>query len=1094
MLAYLCSHHFPTVADRKYAAGHFVFCLYFMLVSVSIGSAQQPKHRKGADHRSKRVTKSMAGQAAEQSGSILASDIRRPGALLIPVPKQLEKEGLRINLEEKDSPLEAQRFYVHKRVPPGQTAIPVEKYAAALRHIQKMPRYSTTSRRILPPASASQSPATSSLDTPWTRLGPGNIGGRVRALLIDPGTPTTMYTAGVAGGVWKTVNGGASWSSTTDLIANLAVNSLAMDPNNSQVIYAGTGEAYFNGDAVRGNGIFKTTDGGSTWIQLTSTANNPTFYYVSKIAVSNVDSSHVYAAFYSRNFVPLGGVVRSLDGGSTWSVVLDANRPCYDLAMRTDQASDYIFASCGSFVQSTIYRNTDAAGSGTWSSVQTDPRMGLTSLAIAPSNQNVIYALASDNGIQPGIYQLGLLAVYRSTSSGDAGSWTVRVDNTNANQLNTLLLSNPLEANLFECGFGSSDLFFNQGWYDNIIAVDPVDPNKVWAGGVDLFRSDDGGQNWGVASYWWADPNLNSSFAHADQHAIVFHPAYNGTSNQTMFVGNDGGVFQTSNARSATAIGLGVCDPAASSITWTALNHDLAITQFYDGVAFPGGKTYFGGTQDNGTDLGSDAAGGDGWNEILDGDGGFVAVDPTTASDPNSTVLYAENTFAFIQKSTDGGKTFNPAFNGISDSGVQFITPFVMDPGNPQTLWTGGFFLWRTTNGARRWVQASKFLDDATSAIAVHPGNSNLVLAGDDVGGIYANNQALAANASTQWNPARPAGQSYVSGLAFDPANQNTAYAVFSTFGVGHIWKNTDVFGAGTWTNIDGSGMNAFPDIPAHSIVVDPFDSAHLYVGSDLGVFTTIDGGANWMAENTGFANAVTESLSIADFSGHPYLFAFTHGRGAWRVQIPNSIATTVALSSSANPALAGQSITFTASVTASDGSTPTGSVDFKDGTTTIATAQALDGSAVATYSTAALSAGPHFITAVYSGDANHHSTSSVLAQLVNNSADAPTTTGLAISIMPQRPGELPNTFEKGQTVTLTATVIPSPGTAGNVTFLDGATILGSASVTAGAASLELSNQLRIGRHNLRAIFSGGGGFQGSVANVDVIDRSPRPR
>ena len=205
-----------------------------------------------------------------------------------------------------------------------------------------------------------------------------------------------------------------------------------------------------------------------------------------------------------------------------------------------------------------------AHAAGTWKAVLRDPGMGRTTLAIAPSNQDTIYALAAS--IVQGDYLDGLHGVFRSTDGG--ATWKARVRNTSSRKLDTLLLSNPIIAYLQEC-FDSEGAFFNQGWYDNVIAVDPKDPNRVWAGGVDLFRSDDGGKTWGVASYWWAqfdDGTFAPSYSHADQHAIVFHPHYNGTTNKTMFVGNDGGIFKTLNARAATArTTAGVCDPYAGA-------------------------------------------------------------------------------------------------------------------------------------------------------------------------------------------------------------------------------------------------------------------------------------------------------------------------------------------------------------------------------------------------------------------------------------------------------------------------------------------------------------------------------------------------
>jgi photosystem II stability/assembly factor-like uncharacterized protein len=327
----------------------------------------------------------------------------------------------------EDEPEEAAEFFALKRLPPGATALPVEQYQEAIEQMRQMPRYSTSNRTFMPPESESIVPDVAISLGSWSQLGPGNIGGRTRAILIDPVTPTTMYAAGVAGGVWKSTNGGASWSAVSDLIANLAVNSLAMDPANASVIYAGTGEGYFDLDAVRGTGIFKTTNGGTTWTQLANTAppTSTNFYFVNKIVVSPNSSQRVYAATRT-------GIFRSLDGGSTWSQVLNAVavNGCTDLVIRTDQVADYMFAACATFAQATVYRNTDAGGTGTWTAVLSEANMGRTSLAIAPSQQSTVYALASEYNTSAGTFQYGLHAAFRSTSNGDSGTWTAQVRNT----------------------------------------------------------------------------------------------------------------------------------------------------------------------------------------------------------------------------------------------------------------------------------------------------------------------------------------------------------------------------------------------------------------------------------------------------------------------------------------------------------------------------------------------------------------------------------------------------------------------------------------------------------------------------------------
>ncbi len=776
--------------------------------------------------------------------------------------------------ETYDQPGEAAEFYRLKRLPEGETEMPVERYFAAREQMRLMPRYSTALNRELPPLATLKAGAEESALGEWTPLGPGNIGGRTRALLINPQNPNVMYAAGVAGGVWKTVNGGNSWTPLGDLLPNIAVNSMAMDTKNPDVIYAGTGEGFFNIDGIRGAGIFKTTDGGANWMRLENTATSD-FYYVNDLAVSPINSQRIYAATRS-------GVMRSLDGGVSWAQILNpsVNGGCLDLAVRTDQQTDYIFAACGLFQQATVYRNTDAAGAGSWTAVLTESGMGRTSLAIAPSNQNVVYALSASIANNP--YRDGLHAVFRSNLGGEAGSWMPQTRNTDGAKLNTTLLSNPLLAFLGECGLGPGRLS-SQGWYDNVIAVDPTDANRVWAGGIDLFRSDNGGVSWGLASYWWPE-KTNPHYLHADQHVIVFHPNYNGASNRSLFVANDGGIFRTDNALANVASSSNAaCNPNSTSIVWTSLNNNYGVTQFYHGAAFPDGKTYFGGTQDNGTLIGNDADGANGWREILGGDGGYVAVNP---NDPLQ--LYAETTRLSLRKSTDGGKTFGSAVFGVGEpaNNFNFITPFTIDPSEPLRLWIGGKSLWRSVNGAASWSQANQPFQDGSviTSLAVSPTNANILAIGTHFGYVYLHGSALSSDATVPSVPNQPGRFGYVSSVTFDPNDYRTIYVTYSTFGGKHVWRVTD-FG-NNWTSIDGNGTNALPDIPVHCLVIDPTSTNRIYIGTDIGIFVTRDGGMSWSMENSGIANAPVEWITINTTNSVTTLYAFTHGRGVWSIRI----------------------------------------------------------------------------------------------------------------------------------------------------------------------------------------------------------------
>jgi len=783
-------------------------------------------------------------------------------------------EGLRY-----DEPQEEQDFFIQKRLPGGQGPLNYSLYQAAYNQVLGMQQIEIPSGAISPPGF--QPPPAPPSVSGYTFLGPGNIGGRTRAIAIDPTNTQIMYTAAVAGGVWKTTNGGGTWAPASNFLANIAVNSLIMDPNNHLILYAGTGEGYFNLDSVRGNGIFKTTDGGSNWTQLSFTNNNSDFYYVNKMAI-NAASTRVYAATGS-------GIFRSIDGGNTWSRMVAGStvHGCMDVKIQNKPAA-FVFAACGTFTNpGFISRALDSSNATqTWTSVFSTTNMGRTSLAIAPSDQNTIYALSASNATS-GNYQQGLLAVFRSTSQGASGSWTTQVSNTNSTLLNTLLLTNPIEAELTQCSFGTSTLAFTQGWYDNIIVVDPTNANTVWVGGIDLFRSTDGGQNFGLASYWWTAGF--APYSHADHHALAFDPNYNGTTNQILWDGNDGGVFQTTNAASgnvATSQANICANPfAPSPVSWTNFNNSYGVTQFYYGTPFPDGATYFGGTQDNGTNQGTTGGGANAWTQVIGGDGGAVAVNPS-----NTLMAWAENTGLSIQKTTNGWTSSSSFTSGITgDSGFLFITPFVQDPSNANNMWTGGFDIWRTTtattSASGSWSRASISLGESVGSMAVAPTNSNTVYAGGSSSGkVYYNTSALSATSSTAWSSSTVSGACYISAIAVDPTSSSTAWAVSSTFGcTPHVWKTTN--GGSSWTAMGGTGSNTVPDLPVHTIAINPLNSSKIYIGTDLGIMATTDGGGNWLVANsTPFPNVIVDNIVPLNISGTVTLYVFTHGSSAWSV------------------------------------------------------------------------------------------------------------------------------------------------------------------------------------------------------------------
>jgi photosystem II stability/assembly factor-like uncharacterized protein len=830
-------------------------------------------------------------------------------SLLLTLHTRPERGDTRDHFDESgearvDAPDAAAHSDLARRQPTDGALDMPRLYDAATRRAASFARFSSAIGRDIPTAqpasrvwlsgsrvvSLRDTNRTSGVLDVWTPLGPGNIGGRTRVVKFHPAVPTTLFAAGVSGGIWKSDDNGTTWRPMGDGLTNIAVNSLLIDPARPDVMYAGTGEGYFReevrgtGLPLRGSGIYVTTDGATSWQQLPATST-PHIHWVNDLEFGVNDSRRIYAATRS-------GVWRSTDGGTTWARLLAVNvrGGCLDLALRPDRSEDVLFASCGSYEQAAVYRFARAADRSDVEVVLREPDMGRTSLAIAPSNPDVMYALAASNVPGPqGIYEQGLLGVYRSDRGGVAGSWETRVNHHDSTFLNTMLLTNVASAASRVCSPQGSNAFpAVMGWYNNVIAVDPRDPNRVWAAGVEWFRSDDGGRNWGLASLGYG-PASAPYYAHADQHAITFHPHYDGEGNQIALIGGDGGIYRTANARAATSSGpQAMCNSGQGiQVAWTSLNRGYGVTQFYHGTPFPDGTQYLAGSQDNNTLLGSDTTGPDGWRPVLGGDGGFSAVHPTQSSQWLMSWQWAN-----LGRTTNAGLNISTARIGLDPifasnigdvSNYLFIAPFTHDPGT-NNIWLGGNYLYRGPVFGLTWQKVGNAMpgDSRISAIVVSPSTPGTIAIGTDKGHITrvvdTGNSTLNTSFTTPRN-------GWVTSLAFDPSDDNVLYATYGNFGGAHVFRSTN--GGASWQSLDGSGPSGLPDIPVHSIVVDPDDRQRLYLGTDLGVMVSINGGQTWMTEETGFGPAVTMWLSlIRTPAGQKQLFAFTHGRGAWRVTL----------------------------------------------------------------------------------------------------------------------------------------------------------------------------------------------------------------
>ncbi len=662
----------------------------------------------------------------------------------------------------------------------------------------------------------------------WTWVGPGNIGGRIRSILVHPTTPAIMWAGSVGGGVWKTTDGGAMWHPLDDFMANIAVASLALDPTNPDVLYAGTGEGFFSGsepvgDFQKGAGIFKSTDGGGTWTQLPSTIGVE-FYYVNRIAVHPTTPQTLLAA--TKN-----GIFRSLDAGATWTNAYP--QEMRDVRFNPQNGAEAVAGSLGE-----SFFSVDAGA--TWRR-STGLAQGGSGMTTGSARVEISYAKSAPSNVYASVDRFdGQL--YRSTDGGK-----------------TFALVND-GTSYFNAGAGG------QGDYDNALWVDPTNPEIVIVGGINLWRSVDGGRTLSRISAWQLSPRS----AHADHHVIVAHPAFDGTTVKTVFFGNDGGVYKAADVYTVGTV--------SEDVGWESLNHGLGVTQFYAVCGNATSGVIIGGTQDNGTlRYGGNP---EAWTEMIGGDGGFCSADQT---DPN--YFYGELYYLDIERSANGGRSGSSVADNLPDAQNEnslFIAPILLDPNTPTRMLAGGASLWRSddikTAARPTWTAIKAPQSGYISAIAIAPGDSDLVWVGTYIGGVF--KSANATTAMPTWTPVIPGGAQtpgrYVMSIAIDPRAKDTVYVTYGGFTPDNVWRTTD--GGTTWTMIGGTGAESLPSVPVRTLAIDPNNSRVLYVGTDVGVFVSPDSGAHWKVPQDGPANVEVDQL----FFMKAKIVAGTHGRGVF--------------------------------------------------------------------------------------------------------------------------------------------------------------------------------------------------------------------
>ena len=739
----------------------------------------------------------------------------------------------------------------------------------------------------------------------WQERGPNNIAGRTRAILIDAkdATGNTVLSAGVSGGIWKTTNFKSvnpTWTPVGQSMGSTAVCALAQNPAKPDTIYAGTGEGWFNNDAVRGNGIWKSIDDGATWNQIafTDSANIAhNFDFIQDLAINS--SNILFATSRPSVYCNVGGVLRTTDGGKSWSRPigsLAASQPCdsaynfYGADLEVASNGD-VYATTG-FINSgeitdlgRIWRsrgnNGAAVGtSTTWKDITPTGTWQRIEMAVAPSNPAILYALLEGTGD-------GIGAIKKSVDTG--ATWVDLTIPTWCNQ-----------------GTNSADFTNGQAFYDLIVQVDPNNSSTVIIGGIDLFKSTDGGVQWTQITQW-ARNCSNLPVVHADHHNLTFFPG----SSTELLDGNDGGIYYSTNGGTTWATTTTPNLNGANQTTISQKNIGYNITQLYACDIHPTTTNYFLiGSQDNGSFELKSAGLGDGIEASVGGDGGFCHIDQT---DGNLQILsYVYNSFYYSQ---NAGAKFVRITAG-NDKGM-FINPSDFDdalkvlyssslPGQMGVL--SNLTAVPATSGTPNFSSnvVSALGTMKITALKVDPtvsgGGTVWVAAFDTIRRQLYTPQRPLILKITNANTASPVASvitnlpntipsingAYASSIDIDPANGNHILVTLSNYGVPSVFESTD--GGISFVNIEGN----IPDVPVRwgmilpaSASVDGVTGGGILVATEVGVWfaqTTNGASTIWAPQNTGLPNVRCDMLRYRASDG--LLAVATHGRGLFTTNL----------------------------------------------------------------------------------------------------------------------------------------------------------------------------------------------------------------
>jgi len=637
--------------------------------------------------------------------------------------------------------------------------------------------------------------------SPFTNRGPFNVGGRTRALAIDINDENRILAGGVSGGMWLSTNQGTSWQRVSPLDQNPTVTAVVQDKRVGfrNTWYYSTGEASGasqagrNGSAsFRGNGIFKSTDNGTTWAPLPATVTNTPqstfttdhFKFVASMAIDPVNGDLYVASF--------AGILRSQDGGTSFQMVLPvANLETIRQLEVLITPGRVMYAAIPRHSITTagpgnagVYRST-TGNVNEWTNV-TPPGFpvaattnGRITLGYAPSNENILYAFVSGTSSLPVGHDLWKYTYLTGNGSGADGTWENR------------------SANLPNIG-GSVGSLSTQGGYDQYVKVHPNNENMIFVAGTNLYRSSDGFASNTNTSWIAGYSTLNNVSLypnhHPDQHSIVFFPS----NPNKVLTGHDGGLSLTNDI--TTSLG-------QFPVSWTSLNNGYLTTQVYSLSVGPG-NLIMAGFQDNSTWATASTASNSTWVDQFSGDGTGNAINK------NGTLRYvsAQNGVVFRLAYTDANDVTPNSFTNISPiRGSLFVTQFELDPNNDKLMYyLGANTVWRANNVTTATVTGGwNNLTNTTStqiltAIGVSTSPANVVYVGSSGGRVFRLDNANVGNPvynDVFTGKGLPVGN--VSSIAVDPNNAMRAILVFSNYSIKSLWLTEN--GGVSWTDISGN-------------------------------------------------------------------------------------------------------------------------------------------------------------------------------------------------------------------------------------------------------------------------------------------------